>query len=72
MGIQVEEILELSVTEKFHLIGEIWDSIAQKPESVDISDAERAQLDNRLQEYQENPTEGIEWTELKKKLSLNR
>jgi putative addiction module component (TIGR02574 family) len=72
MGIQVEDILELSVTERLRIIGEIWESIAQRPESLTISNEERRELNKRLVEYQENPTEGIEWTELKKKLSLKR
>ena len=31
MGMQVSEILELSVAEKIRIVEEIWDSIAKDP-----------------------------------------
>lgn len=69
MGIQVSEILELSVAERIRIVAEIWNSIAERQESLPLGDEERIELDKRLQEYRENPTEGIEWNELKKKLT---
>ena len=72
MGVQVSEILELSVAEKIRIVEEIWDSIADNPESLPLSDNERAELNKRLQEYRENPTEGIEWNELKAKLTRSK
>jgi putative addiction module component (TIGR02574 family) len=61
MSVQVSEILELSTAEKLRLVEEIWDSIAKDPAMLTLTDQERAELDKRLQEYRENPTEGIEW-----------
>ncbi len=72
MGIQVSEILELSVVERIRIVEEIWNSIAIRPESLPLSNEERMELDKRLQEYRENPTEGIEWNELKKKLTQRK
>jgi putative addiction module component (TIGR02574 family) len=72
MGIQVSEILELSVTEKLRIVEEIWDSIVKNPSALPITGEERAVLDKRLQEYRENPTEGIEWNQLKMKLGLTK
>jgi putative addiction module component (TIGR02574 family) len=72
MGIQVSEILELSIAEKIRLVEEIWDSIAKNPESLPLTDEERAELDKRLQEYRENPTEGIAWNQLKMRLSRTK
>ena len=72
MGVQVSEILELSVSEKMRIVEEIWDSIAKNPESLPLTDEERAELDKRLHEYQENPTEGIEWNQLKMKLDKTK
>ena len=72
MGIQVSEILELSVTEKLRIVEEIWDSIVKNPDTLSITGEERAELDKRLQEYRENPTEGIEWNQLKIKLGLTK
>jgi len=72
MGVQVSEILELSVAEKIRIVEEIWNSIAKNSESLQLSDEERAELDRRLQEYRKDPTEGIEWNQLKTKLSRTK
>ncbi len=65
---QVSDILELSVAERIRIVEEIWHSIAKNPDSLPLSEEERLKLDKRLQEYLENPTEGIEWNKLKEKL----
>jgi putative addiction module component (TIGR02574 family) len=70
MGIQVSDILELSVAEKIRIVEEIWDSIAKDSDSFPLTDEERRELDRRLQAYHETPTEGIEWNQLK--ANLNR
>ena len=69
---QVSEILQLSVAERIQLVEDIWDSIAQSPESLPLSEAEKAELDRRLDRYNQNPNEGIEWETLKGNLSPGR
>jgi putative addiction module component (TIGR02574 family) len=66
---QVSEILQLSVAERVQIVEDIWDSIGKNPEELPLSEAEKLELDKRLESYQENPTEGIEWETLKKNLS---
>lgn len=66
---QVSEILQLSVAERVQIVEDIWDSIAQNPEELGLSEAERAELDKRLENYRQNPDGGIEWETLKKNLS---
>lgn len=67
-GIQLSEILQLSVAERIQLVEDICDSIVQIPEAVPITDEQKAELDRRLESYRANPTEGISWNELKEKL----
>ncbi len=69
---QVSEILQLSVAERIQIVEDIWDSISESPENLALSDAEKAELDTRLADYNQNPDEGIEWETLKKNLSENR
>lgn len=69
MNTQVAEIFELSVAERIQIVEDIWDSIRQKPEEVPLSEAEKMELDKRLESYRQNPNEGIEWETLKKNLS---
>lgn len=62
------EILQLSVAERIQLVEDIWDSIVQIPEAVQLTEEQKAELDRRLESYQANPGEGISWNELKEKL----
>ena len=66
---QVSEILQLSVAERIQIVEDIWDSISESPEELALSEAEKLELDKRLERYRENPDEGIQWETLKKNLS---
>jgi putative addiction module component (TIGR02574 family) len=66
---QVSEILQLSVAERIQIVEDIWDSIGESPEELALSEAEKLELDKRLERYRENPDEGIQWETLKKNLS---
>lgn len=68
MSTQLEDILQLSVSERIQLAEDIWDSIAANPESITLTDAERQELDRRLESYARNPDEGVPWDDLKKQV----
>lgn len=68
MNTKVAEILELSVAEKIQIVEDIWDSISNSPEELPLSEAEKLELDERLEDYRQNPDNGIEWETLKKNL----
>lgn len=68
MSTQLEEILQLSVAERIQLAEDIWDSIAADPAALPLSDAQRQELDRRLESYAQNPDEGLRWEELKEKV----
>ncbi len=69
---QVSEILQLSVAERLQIVEDIWDSISNFPESLPLSEAEKIELDKRLENYQKSPDKGIEWETLKKNLLQSR
>jgi putative addiction module component (TIGR02574 family) len=69
MNTEIAGILQLSVAEKVQIVEDIWDSIGNTPEELPVSEAEKVELDKRLENYRQNPTEGIEWETLKKNLS---
>jgi putative addiction module component (TIGR02574 family) len=69
---QVSEILQLSVAERIQIVEDIWDSIIVSPEDLELSQAEKSELDKRLESYKQQPNEGIEWETLKKNLSQNK
>jgi putative addiction module component (TIGR02574 family) len=68
MSTQLSEILQLTIAERIQLAEDIWDSIAAFPDAIPLTDAQKEELDRRLQAYAENPNEGISWNELKDKL----
>ena len=62
------EILKLSVSERIQLVEEIWDSIAAHPESLPVTEAQKAELDRRLADYRANPGQGRTWEEVRDSL----
>jgi putative addiction module component (TIGR02574 family) len=68
MSTQLSEILQLTIAERIQLAEDIWDSVAAFPEAIPLTDAQKEELDRRLQAYAKNPNEGISWDELKDKL----
>ncbi len=62
------DILRLSVPERIQIVEDIWDSIAEVPHEIPVTEAQRAELDRRLDAYHENPAEGSSWEEVKKRI----
>lgn len=58
----------MPVDERIQLVEEIWDSIADKPEAVDIPDWHKQELEKRLELYRNNPGDVSTWQEVKEKL----
>jgi len=56
-----KDILNLSITERIELIGDLWDSLAESPEAVVLTEAQRAELDRRLEAYRKDPNQGSPW-----------
>ena len=68
MSTELSEILQLTIAERIQLAEDIWDSVAAFPEAIPLTDAQKEELDRRLQAYAENSNEGISWDELRDKL----
>jgi putative addiction module component (TIGR02574 family) len=68
MSTQLSDILQLTVAERIQLAEDIWDSVAAFPEAIPLTNAQKEELDRRLQASAESPNEGISWDELKDKL----
>ncbi|MCC6997489.1 MAG: addiction module protein [Deltaproteobacteria bacterium] len=65
-------ILELEVEERLRLVHEIWDSIAEHPDAIPLTDGERAELERRLETYQRDPHSGSSWDEVKARIKRGR
>ena len=61
-------ILNLSVAERILLVEDIWDSVAEVPESVGLTEADKIKLDERLALYHQNPETGSPWGLVKERI----
>ena len=68
MSVDLSEVLKLPVDERLKLVESIWNSIAEFPDSLELTKAQRQELDRRLEAYEADPTAGIPWSELKSQL----
>ena len=66
-NINVSDALNLSVAERIEIVEDIWDNIAEIPEKIELTDAQKVLLDERLKAYHRNPNEGFPWEVAKKK-----
>ena len=66
--VNVEDILKLPVPERLELVEMIWESIAANPESLPLTQAQRAELQRRLDEHAKNPSAVESWDKAKAKI----
>lgn len=66
--VTVSDLLHLSVDERIQLAEELWDSVTAHPVQVTLPDEQRAELDRRLTELDENPDAGEPWDAVKARI----
>jgi len=66
--VSLADVLELSVSERIQLAEDIWDSLAAMPQPVLLTEAQREELDRRLEDYHQHPDEGIPWETVKNRI----
>lgn len=63
---------DLTPEEQLELLGEIWDRLSEQPASVPLSDAQRAELDRRLDALEDDVRAGRPlgrpWAEVRERL----
>ena len=60
-----EEAKKLSIPERIALVEDIWNSIAEESGCFDLSEAQKRELDRRLESFRANPSQGRTWEEIK-------
>ena len=63
------DILNLSISERIQLAQDIWDSVAEVPESVTLTEEQKAELDHRLDAYHKDPNAGSPWNVVRERLA---
>ena len=68
MTISRDEILKLSVSERLELIDTIWDSIDPGLEDLPLTEAQRREIDRRLDRYAVSPPRLSTWEEVQARI----
>ena len=69
MKVSAADTVQMTVAERIRLVTEIWESIAQVPEQVEVSAQTLALLRDRLDEYRQNPTAVSPWSEVRARIA---
>jgi len=63
---------QLSVPERLALIDDIWESLAETPEAIVLSDALKEELDRRIALHDADPQAGSTWEEVEERIRRRR
>jgi putative addiction module component (TIGR02574 family) len=66
------ELFKLSTAEKLELVEELWDSIPEKDEALELTAEQREDLDRRLAEADADPDGGMPWEEARERIRQRR
>ena len=58
------DLKSLTVDERLDLLEQIWESLAAHPEIVHLTDAQRAELDRRLDDLDREGPVGLSWDQM--------
>jgi len=61
-------IQELSQSERILLAEELWDSITENQDSLEVTASQKKILEERLAAHKASPNEGSSWEEVKKEM----
>ena len=62
------DIHSLKPDERLRLIGDLWDSLRETPADVGLTEAQRAELDRRLDALESGRAKLVSWDEIKARL----
>ena len=65
-------VLELPVPERLQLVEDIWNSIADAPEALEVTEDEKRLIDERLEAFHRDPQAGSPWEEVYARLTSRR
>jgi putative addiction module component (TIGR02574 family) len=67
-----QNVLALSISERIQLVEDIWDSIENVPESIQLSEEHKIELDQRLDAYHRDPGEGSPWDVIRERIKSHK
>jgi putative addiction module component (TIGR02574 family) len=54
---------QLTPAERIEYLQDLWDRVAEEPQDVPVTDAQRAELGPRVDKYRD-PTSGVPWEQV--------
>lgn len=63
------DVVQLPIAERLRLVEEIWNSIAEAPEAIDLTPADKRLIDERLEARQRDPGAGSPWEEVYRRIT---
>jgi len=67
-----EQAKTLSIPDRIRLVEEIWDTIVEENGAFELTDAQKQELDRRLEWTRNNPRQGRTWDEIKAEFLKSR
>lgn len=68
MHTRLHDFERLTIAERIQLVEDLWDSISEAKEVLDLTDTQRAELDRRLATHASRPGAAIPWGVLRAEL----
>jgi putative addiction module component (TIGR02574 family) len=66
------EIAQLSISECIQLAEDLWDSILDRQDEVQLDPVQQQELDCRLDRHRQDPTAGSTWEAVKQRLGSSQ
>ena len=65
---EARDFSDMSVPEKILHVQDLWDQIASVPDDVELTDAQREEIERRLRAHEQEPGDYTSWKELRRQL----
>jgi putative addiction module component (TIGR02574 family) len=66
------EISQLSIAERIQLAEDLWDSILDRQDEVELDRPQQQELDRRLIQHRQDPNAGSSWETVKQRLGVSQ
>jgi putative addiction module component (TIGR02574 family) len=63
----INELLALPAAERLRIVEAIWDSIAAEPDAIPLTEAQKREIESRLDEYRRDRGIAIPWDEARRR-----
>ena len=69
MSLPSIDIENLTTDERLRLLEDVWESLRRRPAEVPLTEAQREELDRRLDELDHEGPVGIPWEEVERRIA---